>query len=70
MYRRPKFLEILLEIRRQMALEADFDVALFTETARSGVRPHKAKVIETRLTTKKERRGKAVIPELTRSKDR
>lgn len=38
MYRRPKFLEILLEIRRQMALEADYDVDLFAELARSGRR--------------------------------
>ena len=38
MYRRPKFLEILLEIRREMALEADYDVDLFAEIARSGNR--------------------------------
>ena len=38
MYRRPKFLEILLEIRQEMALEADYDVDLFAETARSGKR--------------------------------
>ena len=31
MYRRPKFLEILLEIRREMAAEADYDVDLFAE---------------------------------------
>ena len=36
MYRRPKFLEILLETRRAMALEADYDVDLFAEIARSG----------------------------------
>jgi hypothetical protein len=36
MYRRPKFLEILLEIRRDMALEADYDVDLFVQTARNG----------------------------------
>ena len=34
MYRRPKFLEALLEIRRQMALEADYDVDLFAQHAR------------------------------------
>jgi len=39
MYRRPKFLEILLEIRQEMAREADYDVDLFTEIARSGKRP-------------------------------
>lgn len=39
MYRRPKFLEILLDIRREMAAEADHDVELFAELARSGKRP-------------------------------
>lgn len=38
MYRRPKFLEVLLEIRREMAREADYDVDLFAEIARSGER--------------------------------
>ena len=36
MYRRPKFLEILLEIRQEMALEADYDVDLFAERVRTG----------------------------------
>ena len=36
MYRRPKFLEALLEIRREMALEADYDVDLLVENARKG----------------------------------
>ena len=43
MYRRPKFLEILLEIRREMALEADYDVDLFAEIARSGSHSSKSK---------------------------
>ncbi len=43
MYRRPKFLEILLEIRRDMAHEADYDVDLFAEIARSGTRPPNVK---------------------------
>lgn len=38
MYRRPKFLDILLQIRRDMALEADYDVDLFAEIVRSGPR--------------------------------
>lgn len=38
MYRRPKFLEILLEVRREMAHEADYDVDLFAKTARTGAR--------------------------------
>lgn len=34
MYRRPKFLEILLDIRQSMAREADYDVDLFAELVR------------------------------------
>ena len=40
MYRRPKFLELLLAIRREMALEADYDIDLFVE----GVRKAPARV--------------------------
>jgi hypothetical protein len=36
MYRRPKFLELLLEVRRDMAHEADYDVDLFAENVRQG----------------------------------
>lgn len=36
MYRRPKFLEVLIEIRQEMAREADFDTDLFAEMIRSG----------------------------------
>lgn len=36
MYRRSKSLEILLDVRRQMARDADFDVDLFVEMIRSG----------------------------------
>lgn len=36
MYRRPKFLEVLLEIRQEMARRADYDVDLFAEMVRSG----------------------------------
>ena len=43
MYRRPKFLEILLEIRREMAHEADYDVDLFAEMVRSGHIPSQIK---------------------------
>ncbi len=39
MYRRPKFLEILLEIRQEMALEADYDVVQFVQSARNGESP-------------------------------
>lgn len=36
MYRRPKFLELLVEIREQMSRDADYDVDLFAELVRSG----------------------------------
>lgn len=39
MYRRPKFLEVLLDIRQEMAREADYDVDLFAEMVRSGRHP-------------------------------
>ena len=41
MYRRSKFLEVLIEIRQEMAREADYDVDFFTEIARSGNSPRK-----------------------------
>jgi hypothetical protein len=44
MYRRPKFLEVLLEIRREMAHEADYDVDLYAEMVRSGRKPGKVKL--------------------------
>lgn len=36
MYRRPKFLEVLLDIRREMAHESDYDTDLFAEMVRAG----------------------------------
>ena len=39
MYRRPKFLTELLRIREAMSREVDYDVDLFVESVRSGVRP-------------------------------
>jgi hypothetical protein len=36
MYRRTKSLEVLLEVRRHMAAEADHDTDLFAEMVRSG----------------------------------
>jgi hypothetical protein len=44
MYRRSKFLEVLLEVRQQMARDADYDVDLFAEMIRSGKisEPHPA----------------------------
>ncbi len=45
MYRRPKFLEMLLEIRREMALEADYDVDLFVGRLRMQSEPVNGKVL-------------------------
>lgn len=36
MYRRPKFLEVLIKIREEMARESDYDTDLFAEMVRSG----------------------------------
>lgn len=36
MYRRSKFLEVLIAIREEMATEADHDIYLFAEMVRSG----------------------------------
>lgn len=36
MYRRSKFLEVLIEIRQEMAREADYDLDLFAVMVRSG----------------------------------
>ena len=39
MYPRSKFQGVLLEIRQEMAREADFDVDLFAEIIRTGTGP-------------------------------
>ena len=44
MYRRPKFLEVLLEIRQEMARQADYDVDLFAEIVRSGIGAESIKI--------------------------
>ncbi|MDT7541949.1 MAG: hypothetical protein QOE33_1853 [Acidobacteriota bacterium] len=41
MYRKPRFLEMLHAIREEMSREADYDVELFAEMARTGVRPQR-----------------------------
>ena len=46
MYRRSKFMEILLEIREEMSREADYDVDLFAETIRSGKLPAAKKLYD------------------------
>ena len=44
MYPRSKFQEILLEIRQEMARDADFDVDLFAEIVRTGAGLRDAKI--------------------------
>ncbi|MDQ3584167.1 MAG: hypothetical protein M3407_00175 [Acidobacteriota bacterium] len=39
MYRKPRFLEVLHAIREEMSREADYDVELFAEMARTGKLP-------------------------------
>jgi DNA-binding ferritin-like protein len=60
MYRKPKFLEVLHEIREEMSREADYDVDLFAEKIRLGddslkeqKRRKRIFTIETVITTKK-----------------
>ena len=43
MYRRPKFLTVLIRIREIMSREADYDVDLFAEMVRSGKQPERGK---------------------------
>lgn len=53
MYRRPKFLEILLEIRQEMSRSADYDVDLFAEMTRSGKFPARLHSFSTEEATEK-----------------
>ncbi len=46
MYRRSKFMEILLEIREEMSREADYDIDLFAEMIRSGKSPAAKKLYD------------------------
>ena len=39
MYRKPRFLEELHAIREEMSRDCDYDIDLFAEMVRSGVRP-------------------------------
>lgn len=69
MYRRPKFLEILHEIRQQMAHEADYDVDLFAEMVRSGTGVPVARRRPVRYSAADEKTDDTAIPQLTRSGD-
>ena len=56
MYRRPKFLTVLIRIRETMSREADYDVDLFAEMVRSGEQPKLGKVRNIRGFKKRARR--------------
>jgi len=56
MYRRPKFLTVLIRIREIMSREADYDVDLFAEMVRSGEQPTHGKVRNIRGFKKRARR--------------
>ena len=58
MYRRPRFLEILIGIREEMAREADFDVDLFVENLRTG---HRSDVRSKKYSMNVEEKSKAAL---------
>jgi hypothetical protein len=64
-YRRSKFLEILIDIRQEMAREADFDTDLFAEMVRSGALPAGGSVHAIVETPAPERKGEAADPKKT-----
>jgi hypothetical protein len=45
-YRRPKFLEVLLNIREEMAREADYDIDLFVQMVQKGNRVNKVMITQ------------------------
>jgi hypothetical protein len=59
MYRRPKFLTVLIRIREIMSREADYDVDLFAEMVRSGEQPKHGKVRNIRGFKKRARRAES-----------
>jgi hypothetical protein len=65
MYRRPKFLTVLIRIREIMSREADYDVDLFTEMVRSGVNPEHGAVRNIRGFRKRAPRKDANEEEVT-----
>lgn len=70
MYRRPKFLEVLHSIREEMSREVDYDVDLFAEFVRSGVRPAYGPERIIRGIRTRAPREEADAPEIVRSTPR
>ena len=63
MYRRPKFLTVLLRIRETMSREVDYDVDLFAEMVRSGARPDYGPERNIRGFKKRAPRNDEVVPD-------
>jgi hypothetical protein len=61
MYRRPKFLSVLIRIREKMSREADYDVDLFTEMVRSGTPPQHGSVRNIRGFKKRGPKNEALV---------
>lgn len=67
MYRKPRFLEMLIAIREEMSRDADYDVDLFTEMVRTGVRPHFGPERNIRgFRSRAERGGDDLLPDIDR----
>jgi hypothetical protein len=65
MYRRPKFLTVLLKIRESMSREADYDVDLFAEMVRAGAQPEYGPKRNIRGFVKRApRNGDSAVPEI------
>ncbi|MGH9947279.1 MAG: hypothetical protein ACRD6X_08780 [Pyrinomonadaceae bacterium] len=65
MYPRPKSLELLIEIREEMARQADFDVDLFVENVRTGKRniDLSDRSVDAASPEKSDRNGRRVRPQ-------
>ena len=70
MYRRPKFLTVLHDIREAMSREADYDVDLFVEMVRSGAQPAYGPKRNIRGFAKRAARNEEIETELAPSKRR
>jgi hypothetical protein len=56
MYRKPKFLETLHEIRRRMARDCDYDIDLFVQMLRDGNSPNSLEVKDSHAVQEKKPR--------------
>lgn len=68
MYRRPKFLEILLQIRQEMSREADYDIDLFAEIIRSGKISKNANIYDLNIEKDVPKPTRKIIPKTRKAK--